>query len=83
MTRQELAQKAREATNELVAAGWNYDDARFATMALVSGGALDEQLAGTSTPAIDELKREFAAVDKTVTPRKEWRVNSDNEFEDQ
>lgn len=68
MTRQELAIKAREAASELVDAGWDYDDARFATMTLASGGVLDEQLHGVSTPAIEALKAEWQAMEKPMHP---------------
>ena len=83
MTRQEMAQKARDAALELEAAGWDYDDARFATMALVNGGILDEQLQGVSTPLFAELKAEFSKI-SLPEPKAERRYgNSDNEFEDQ
>ena len=83
MTRQELAKVARDAAEELVAAGWDYDDARFATMALASGGILDEQMVGVTTPAVEQLKREFAKVEKPVAKVERRYGNSDNEFEDQ
>jgi hypothetical protein len=66
MTLQELAQKARAVASELEAAGWDYDDARLATMALASGGILDEMLQGASTPAIDELKAIWSITEKAL-----------------
>lgn len=85
MSRQELAKVARQAALELEAAGWDYDDARFATMAMVNTGVLSEQLAGITTPALDELKAEWAKVDKSVPERNlsNVRVSSTNEMEDQ
>ena len=83
MTRQEMAQKARDAALELESKGWDYDDARFATMALINGGILDEQLQGASTPALDELKAEFVKLSPPEPKAELLYGNSDNEFEDQ
>lgn len=57
MTRQELIQKRDETTAALIAAGWDDDDARFATMTVLctASGLLADQPEGKQHPALAEL----------------------------
>lgn len=86
MTQQELIQKRNEAVDTLVAAGWDYDNARFATMTALKKPAvvLSEQPTGKSHPALTELA-EMVTGNWQAEPAKTQgsRVNSTNEMQDQ
>lgn len=85
MTQQEIVQKRDEVVEWLIADGWDYDDARFATMTAIKKpeGLLSEQPSDKSHPALQELARLAAGYQTPAPVIKPDRVNSDDEMEDQ
>lgn len=85
ITRQQLIAKRNEVQAALEAAGWDYDDARFATMTATANplGFLSDQPT-TVTPELLELA-EMAKAAAAPAPAKvvNGRMNSDDEMEDQ
>lgn len=71
MTRQELIQKRDEVTATLIAAGWDEDDARFASMTATAAkpsGLLSDQPTGATHPALVELAQMAQTVAPIVQP---------------
>ena len=71
MTREELQVAAREKCDELVSLGWDYDEARFATMALA------KSVLGNDNPATEdwqkELQQEFAKLEAREQGKEDCR----------
>lgn len=86
MTRTEIIDLRDATVEKLIKDGWDYDQARFATMTAINKPAtvLSEQPVGTPHPALTELAAKVTGAWQPVPPAvKSERVNSSSELEDQ
>lgn len=76
MKMSEWLEKRDAVCEQLIAEGWNYDQARFATMTVsaTNAGLLADQPTGKSHPALDALAQSLATVTEDDRPKSQARV---------